>query len=51
MRRETGGPSNEPDDVIERSFDDHRQWRGIATRYDKLATVHRGAVALRAITM
>ena len=24
--------------VIERSFNDHKQWRGIATRYDKLAT-------------
>src|SRR5690606_15771789 len=23
--------------VIERSFNDHKQWRGIATRYDKLA--------------
>ena len=37
--------------VIERSFNDHKQWRGIATRYDKLATVYRGAVVLRAITM
>ncbi|MBO0811863.1 MAG: transposase, partial [Microlunatus sp.] len=26
-------------------------WRGIATRYDKLATVYRGAVVLRAITI
>lgn len=37
--------------VIERSFNDHKQWRGIATRYDKLATVYRGAVVLRAITI
>ena len=37
--------------VIERSFNDHKQWRGIATRYDRLATVYRGAVVLRAITM
>jgi putative transposase len=37
--------------VIERSFNDHKQWRGIATRYDKLATVFRGAVVLRAITI
>ena len=37
--------------IIERSFNDHKQWRGIATRYDKLATVYRGAVVLRAITM
>jgi putative transposase len=25
--------------VIERSFNDHKQWRGLATRYDKLAIV------------
>jgi putative transposase len=37
--------------VIERSFNDHRRWRGIATRYDKLATSYRGAVVLRAITI
>lgn len=33
------------------SFNDHKQWRGIATRYDKLATLYRGAVVLRAITI
>jgi len=37
--------------VIERSFNNHKQWRGIATRYDKLATVYRGGVVLRAITI
>lgn len=37
--------------VVERSFNNHKQWRGIATRYDKLATVYRGAVVLRAITI
>lgn len=37
--------------VVERSFNDHKQWRGIATRYDKLATTYRGAVVLRAITI
>ena len=37
--------------VIERSFNDHKQWRGIATRYDKLAATYRGAVVLRAITI
>lgn len=37
--------------VVERSFNDHKQWRGIATRYDKLATVYRGTVVLRAITI
>ena len=37
--------------VIERSFNDHKQWRGLATRYDKLAVVYRGAVVLRAITL
>ena len=35
--------------VVERSFNDHKQWRGLATRYDKLATVYRGGVVLRAI--
>lgn len=34
---------------MERSFNDHKQWRGIATRYDKLATNYRGGVVLRAI--
>ena len=24
--------------MVERSFNDHKQWRGLATRYDKLAT-------------
>ena len=37
--------------VIERSFNNHKQWRGIATRYDKLAAVYRGGVVLRAITI
>lgn len=37
--------------VIERSFNDHKQWRGLATRYDKLATVYRGGIVLRAITI
>jgi len=37
--------------VVERSFNDHKQWRGIATRYDKLAYVYRGGVVLRAITI
>ncbi len=37
--------------VIERSFNDHKQWRGLATRYDKLAVVYRGGVVLRAITL
>lgn len=37
--------------VVERSFNDHKHWRGIATRYDKLAYVYRGSVVLRAITI
>lgn len=37
--------------VVERSFNDHKQWRGIATRYDKLASIYRGGVVLRAITL
>ena len=29
--------------VIERGFNVVKQWRGLATRYDKLAIVYRGA--------
>jgi transposase len=37
--------------VIERSFNTVKQWRGLATRYDKLAIVYRGGALLRAITI
>lgn len=37
--------------VIERCFEQFKQWRGIATRYDKLALTYRGGVVLRAITI
>ena len=36
--------------VVERSFNTVKQWRALATRYDKLAIVYRGAAVLRAIT-
>ncbi|MBB4667414.1 transposase [Microbacterium marinum] len=35
--------------VIERSFVHLKQWRGLATRYDKLAIVYRAGVVLNAI--
>ena len=35
--------------VIERRFANLKQWRGIATRYDKLATVYRSAAVLNAV--
>jgi len=35
--------------VVERSFNLLKQWRGLATRYDKHATIYRGAVVLAAI--
>lgn len=35
--------------VIERGFCDVKQWRGLATRYDKLALTFRGGAVLRAI--
>ena len=35
--------------VVERSFNVFKQWRGIATRYDKLAITYRGGVVLAAI--
>ena len=60
-RRRRGSAGGRPPDfdaetyksrnVIERSFNDHKQWRGLATRYDKLATTYRGGVVLRAITI
>ncbi len=37
--------------VIERGFNTVKQWRGLATRYDKLAIVYRAAVVLQAITI
>ena len=37
--------------VIERDFNVVKQWRGLATRYDKLAIVYRGGAVLRAITL
>lgn len=35
--------------VIERSINVFKNWRGLATRYDKLALTYRGGVVLRAI--
>jgi len=35
--------------VVERSFNALKNWRGLATRYDKLAIVYRGAAVLAAI--
>jgi transposase len=37
--------------VVERSFNVFKQWRALATRYDKLALTYRGGVVLRAITI
>ena len=37
--------------VVERSYESFRQWRGLATRYDKLAVIFRGAAVLPSITM
>lgn len=37
--------------TVERSFNLFKQWRGLATRYDKLALTYRGGVILRAITI
>lgn len=35
--------------VIERGFCRLKQWRGLATRYDKLVIAHRAAVVLNAV--
>ena len=37
--------------VVERGFNIFKQWRALATRYDKLALTYRGGVVLRAITI
>lgn len=35
--------------VVERAFCDLKQWRGLATRYDKHAIAYRAAVSLNAV--
>ena len=37
--------------VVERNFNTFKQWRGLATRYEKLALTYRGGAVLRAITI
>ncbi|ALE04634.1 transposase [Arthrobacter sp. ERGS1:01] len=37
--------------VVERNFNTFKQWRGLATRYDKLALTYRGGAVLRALTI
>ncbi|MGH8474078.1 MAG: transposase, partial [Gammaproteobacteria bacterium] len=37
--------------VVERSFNEDKQWRGLATRYNKTARNYRGGVVLRAVTL
>jgi transposase len=37
--------------VVERCFDRLKQWRGIATRYDKTAESYRAAVTLASLLM
>ncbi|HEX3827427.1 MAG TPA: IS5/IS1182 family transposase, partial [Sporichthyaceae bacterium] len=37
--------------TIERGFNIFKQWRGLATRYDKLALTYRGGAVLRAIIL
>jgi len=36
---------------VERNFNTVKQWRGLATRYDKLTLTYRGDAVLRAITI
>ena len=37
--------------VIERSYEKLKQWRALATRYDKLAVIFRGGAILRSIVL
>ncbi len=41
-----GGTAYRGRNVVERLFNTVRQWRGLATRHDKLTTVYRGAAIL-----
>ena len=49
-RSSTGiGPGSRGRNVVELSFVRLKQWRALATRYDKLATVYRTAAVLAAV--
>ena len=37
--------------VIERAFNRLKQWRGLATRYDKHATIYRGGLVVAAVLL
>lgn len=37
--------------VVERNFNIFKQWRALATRYDKLALTCRGGAVLRAVSI
>ncbi len=37
--------------VVERAFNTMKNWRGLATRYDKHALIFRGAIVLATIMM
>ncbi|MFP5312195.1 MAG: IS5/IS1182 family transposase, partial [Actinomycetes bacterium] len=37
--------------VVERNFNTFKQWRALATPYDKLALTYRGGAVLRAISI
>ena len=37
--------------VVERTFNHFKNWRGLASRYDKHALVYRGGVVLAAIVL
>lgn len=37
--------------VVERAFNQFKNWRGLATRYDKHALVYRGGLVLAAIVL
>jgi len=37
--------------VVERTFNNIKNWRGLATRYDKYAITYRGGVVLASIVL
>ena len=45
----TSTPMPMPSNIIERGFGQLKQWRGIASRYDKYALTFLGGVLLAAI--
>ena len=56
VRTAPGGPAFDAHrykdrNVVERSYNAIKQWRALATRYDKLAITYRAGLLIRAVVM